>query len=252
MFIITGGGSGIGHALALELADRGQSVLVVGRREEPLADTAASRSGITYLSTDVSRPEGRQAVAEHLKEVRHIKGLIHNAGIIDPIAPINEIELSAWQQAMATNVEAPLFLTQLLSRQLSGGRVLNISSGAAQHPVAGWAAYCVSKAALSMLTRSFQLEVDTTFFTSVRPGIIDTPMQTIIRHASNMDSDKLDFFKSLKQKGQLIKPAAVAVFLSWLLLELSDSEFESKEWDIYDQSHHSAWLIPPHVIPPLE
>jgi len=150
------------------------------------------------------------------------------------------------------NIDAPLFLTQLLLNKLSNGRVLNISSGAAHFPVTGWAAYCVSKAALSMLTRCWQLESSQIAFASVMPGIIDTSMQAKIRSAKNMSPEKLDFFKRLKQDNLLLAPATVAAFLCWLLLDIDTSNYVSKEWDIYDTSHHSAWLVPPNIVPALE
>ncbi len=252
MFVVTGGGRGIGRALALALATRGQSVCIVGRGEDDLIRTAALSPKIEYVRADISIPEGRQRVKTHLHHLPVIQGLIHNAGIIEPMLPISEVDESSWQQCMATNVNAPLFLTQLLLDKLTAGRVLNISSGAAHFPVAGWAAYCVSKAALSMLTQCWQLESPLTAFASVMPGIIDTQMQARIREAHHMSPDKRDFFKQLKQDHRLLSPETVAAFLCWLLLDIDTSQYSAKEWDIYDTNHHSAWLVPPHHVPALE
>ncbi len=252
MFVVTGGGRGIGSALAVALANRGKSVLIVGRHEGALVKTAASSPLINYMCADVSSPEGRQQLTVHLQDVPVIEGLIHNAGIIEPIAPIASIDEPSWHQCMATHVDAPLFLTQRLLDKLTHGRVLNISSGAAHFPVVGWAAYCVSKAALSMLTRCWQTESNPIAFASVMPGIIDTQMQASIRAASHMDADKLEFFKQLKQDNRLLTPATVAAFLCWLLLDIDAANYVSQEWDIYDTSHHSAWLIPPNTVPELE
>jgi benzil reductase ((S)-benzoin forming) len=252
VFVVTGGGRGIGRALALALAARGQSVCIVGRCESDLIHTAALSALIDYVCADVSLPEGRQRVKTHVCHRPVIQGLIHNAGVIEPMLPIGEIDEPAWQQCMATNVNAPLFLTQLLMDQLTQGRVLNISSGAAHFPVAGWAPYCVSKAALSMLTQCWQLESTNTAFASVMPGIIDTEMQTKIRKAHHMHPDKRDFFKRLKQDDRLLTPETVAAFLCWLLLDMDAIQFGSKEWDIYDTNHHRAWLVPPHDVPAWE
>ena len=252
MFIVTGGGSGIGRALAYTLALREKSVLIIGRRTQALIETAAFSSFISTLCTDVSTSSGRSIVLEHLKNIKQIDGLIHNAGIIQPILPITSIDESAWRQTMAINIEAPLFLSQLLYDKLSNGRVLHLGSGAANFAVKGWAAYCVSKAALSMLTRCWQLESERVAFASVMPGIIDTPMQAQIRNATHMEPDKLDFFKRLKKEKQLLTPDTVGLFLCWLLLDIDKSRFISKEWDIYDSSHHPEWLVSPHTVPPLE
>ena len=252
MFVVTGGGRGIGAALAIKLAQLGQSVLIVGRHLETLINTAAGSPLIDYLCADVSTTHGREQIKSYLQSVPVLHGLVHNAGIIDPIAPIGSIDESSWHACMATNVEAPLFLTQLLADKLLNGRVLNISSGAAHFPVAGWAAYCVSKAALSMMTRCWQIESTQIAVASVMPGIIDTPMQAQIRAAHHMNPEKLDFFKRLKQDNRLLTPETVAAFLCWLLLDIESSVYVSKEWDIYDTSHHSSWLIPPNTVPALE
>lgn len=252
MFVITGGGSGIGKSLAKTLAARDQAVLIIGRREEPLKATAELSEQIEYFVADVSTKKGRHEITEQLNHVRTLKGLIHNAGTIEPIVPITQLKDANWYQAMATNVEAPLFLTQDLSDKLKQGRVLNIGSGAAYFPVKGWTAYCVSKAALAMLTRCWQLEQDEIAFASVMPGIIDTDMQQVIRHAQYMDDEKRAFFQQLKRDKRLLSPETVALFLCWLLLDVERIEYQSKEWDIYDKSHHSRWLPSEHSVPMWE
>lgn len=252
MYIITGGGRGIGRALALELAKEGQSVLIVGRDEKALAETKALSSSISYLPIDVSITSDRLRLVAHLGVKTKIKGLIHNAGIIEPIAPISEIKEDLWRKCMATNLDAPLFLTQLLEDKLTNGRVLNIGSGAAYFPIKGWAAYCVSKAGLSMLTRCLQLESNNIAFASVMPGIIDTDMQALIRHAKHMDEDKQNFFRSLKESKRLVSKETVAAFLSWLLLKLDRDTYIANEWDIYDSTHHKHWLFPPNEVLPFE
>lgn len=252
MFVITGGGSGIGRALAHALANRNKKVLVIGRREHLLQETAKASSLITPFCADVSTRKGRSSIVEHLASTKAIEGLIHNAGLIEPIVPIDVIDEVSWQQGMAVNVEAPLFLTQDLRPKLTNGRVLTMGSAVAYFPVTGWALYCVSKAALSMLTRCWQLECSEMAIASVMPGIIDTPMQAQIRKASSMEPDKLDFYHRLKKEGRLVSPATVALFLCWLLLDIDKATYVSKEWDIYDETHHHAWLKPPYTVPAWE
>lgn len=252
MFLITGGGSGIGRALAHALASRKKEVLIVGRREQALAETASFSPLISYFSADVSTAEGRQAISDYLQKFSSIEGLVHNAGIIEPIVPLASMDEVSWQKIIATNLNAPLFLTQALMPQLEQGRVLHIGSGVAYFPVAGWSGYCVSKAALAMLTRCWQLEKPNFAVASVMPGIIDTDMQTLIRHAKFMDSQKRDFFEVLHRQNKLLSTDTVALFLSWLLLDVEKSLYLSKEWDIYDKSHRQAWLIAPHQVPDWE
>jgi benzil reductase ((S)-benzoin forming) len=252
VYVVTGGGRGLGRSLALALAARGQSVLIIGRHESSLSQVAALSAMIHYHVADVSTPAGRESICLHLKKTPQLKGLIHNAGVIDPIQRLGHIDEAAWLNLMATNVNAPLFLSQALLSQLTHGRVLHIGSGVAHFPVAGWSAYCVSKAALWMLTRCWQLESASPAFTSVMPGILDTDMSAIIRESNQMDTDKLAFFQQLKHNNRLIAADTVALFLCWLLLDIETSDYVKQEWDIYDTSHHASWLPPHHLVPPLE
>lgn len=251
MFVITGGGSGLGQALALALAQRECQVLIVGRHVQTLQETARQNPNITYCCADVSQESERQHLADYLAAQSDLQGLIHNAGIIEPIMPLRAITLEDWRACMSTNLEAPLFLTQLLWSKLSQARVLHIGSGAAYLAITGWAAYCVSKAGLAMLTRCWQAEYPTLAVASVMPGIIDTPMQTSIRASNHMALDKHEFFCRLKTAHQLLSPATVACFLVWLLLDASSELYGSQEWDIYDMQHHMHWLKPPHVVPQI-
>ncbi|KGP62776.1 sepiapterin reductase [Legionella norrlandica] len=248
MYLITGGGSGIGKALALALARRNKSVFIVGRRENLLQETASLSPNINYVCADISTPQGRELIHSGLDHIPQINALINNAGTLQPIVPLKEVSFEAWHQALNTNLDAALFLPQLLYKKLSGGRVLNIGSGAAYFPIHGWGAYCVSKAALAMLTQCWQIESRSVAFASVMPGIIDTDMQAIARHGSNMDPSQVNFYRRLKEHNRLISPETVAEFLAWLLLDIDKKIYVSKEWDIYDTTHHSAWLKPPHQV----
>jgi benzil reductase ((S)-benzoin forming) len=249
VFVITGGGSGIGKALALALCLRNESVLIVGRRKEALLDVQRQASNIETFQADISTIEGRETLIDFLKQKTPIKGLINNAGILEPVAPISQITHAQWQAIMATNVDAPLFLTQQLQPHLQGSRVLNIGSGLAHFPAKGLAAYCVSKAALHMLTRCFQMENNGIFVTSVMPGIIDTNMQKTLRLSEAVTEENRQFYTKLKQSDRLVSPTTVASFLTWLLLDIPNAQFTEKEWDIYDTTHHKAWLKPNDCVP---
>lgn len=249
MFVITGGGSGIGRALALALAERGKKVLIIGRREALLQETAACFPGITCLQADISGNAGRDVVANFLEKETSISALINNAGMLEPIAALQDIPLTAWQQAMATNIEAPLFLTQKLFPKLNGGRVLNISSALAHMPAIGLGTYCVSKAALFMLTQCWRLESHNVAITSVMPGIVETQMQDLLCATTDIAPDHQQFFNNLREGNQRVSPETVAAFLCWLLLDVPVERYVDKEWDIYDQAHHAAWLKSPHCVP---
>lgn len=250
-FLITGGSSGIGAALAEGLSALDMDVTIIGRRENLLSELANRCPNIDYVCADVSTENGRQAICKHLKNTQ-LSGVVHNAGIIEPMVPLSLMPFSAWQQMMATNVEAPLFLTQALQHNIKNGRVLNIGSGAAYFPIASWGGYCTSKAALSMVTRCWQMEEPDFAITSVMPGIIDSYMQDRIREATEMQAEKRDFFIRLKHENKLLTPQTVASFLCWLLLECEQDDYSSKEWDIYDSSHHAKWLKERHLVPNID
>lgn len=252
MFVITGGSRGIGAALAQALASKKQAVLIIGRDEKALQSIAATSPHINRLCADVGSSEGRDAIITHLQNTPKLQGLIHNAGSIEPIQPMRNLDEKDWRALMSLNLDAPFFLTQKLYKQLLGGRVLHISSGAAHFPVTGWAPYCVSKAGLSMLTRCWQTECPEIASASVMPGIVDTTMQAVIRESEHLAPEKQHFFQELKNKNQLVSSETVAAFLAWLLLDINQEQYVSHEWDIYDTSHHAEWLAPPHIVPRLE
>ena len=154
--IITGGGSGIGRALAKRLASKAQPVLIVGRQSETLQQTKDQSTNPSYIRTlvaDVSQPSGRDQIVQSLQthHVTHVNHLIHNAALLEPCGPLMGVDLESWRHHMAVNVEGPLFLTQNLLHLLqrteegeTGGRVLHISSGAAHHGYRGWVCTCVN------------------------------------------------------------------------------------------------------------
>lgn len=237
--VITGGGTGIGAGLARELARRGRDVLIVGRRSEPLERVEAEAgSAVRTCSADISTHEGRRSVVAAVRSrggsVAH---LIHNAAVLGPVGPLAKISSAEWEAHFAVNLHAPLLLTQaLLGHIPRGGRVLNISSGAAHRAVRGWGAYCTSKAALFMLGRclSEELEPQGIRVGSVRPGVVDTPMQEEIRGASEEEFPSVERFRELKSTDQLLSVEEVGRFLAWLLLDVEGPRFSEAEWDIRD------------------
>lgn len=242
--IVTGGGTGIGRELALALAARGLHVLIAGRREQPLRETQAEApERVHIVSADLATESGRRAVVAALPVDARLRCLVHNAALLTPIGPLAEVSLEEWRLSQATNVEAPLFLTQALLNRLRGGRSLHISSGAAHHSYRSWGAYCSSKAVLYMLylvlreeLREYDIAVG-----SVRPGVVDTPMQTLIRSQTADRFPDVGRFQELKRAGQLVDPKELAQFLAWLLLDVPADEFSAQEWNFTDPEHRARW-----------
>ena len=236
--IVTGGGTGIGRAIALEIARKKEMpVYIIGRRRKPLHETAEQFPQYIHpVQADVSTEEGRQTIADSLPQQDKVQILVHNAAVLGPVKPLVKITLQEWRQHQSINVEGPLFLTQKLIPRLKGGRILHISSGAAHHAYYGWGAYCTSKAALYMLYQVLKEELQKydILVGSIRPGVVDTPMQDQVRQASADDFPAIERFFELKNSGRLLDPQVTARFIVRLLFEVSPRQFSEKEWDIYD------------------
>ncbi len=234
--IITGGGTGIGQAITYNLVEKGYHVLITGRREQPLKDTANKNpEKITWVSADVSKEEGREKIVAAIPESTQLKYLVHNAGIITPLSAIKNLKLDEFRKIQAINVEGPLFLTQALIPKFNGGRILHISSGAAHHAYHSWGCYCITKAALYMLYLCCNSELQEygILTGSVRPGIVDTDMQTVLRDDKNSFPNQ-DHFKQMKDDNQLVTVDECATFICQFLTATTDAQFAQKEVDIRD------------------
>ncbi len=245
--LVTGGGSGLGRALALELAACGHRVIITGRRSTPLEEVAQEAEPGTILPVvaDISDAEGRQRlVAVVSAQGGQLRHLVHNAGVIEPIRPLAEVTPDDWQHNQAINVAGPLFLTQALLPALqNGGRVLHISSGAAHSPIPGWGAYCAAKAALHMLYQCLDEELRDRGVRvgSLRPGVVDTPMQARIRESSRQDFPLVERFRAMHRDGALRPAEEVARFARWVLQDTDDDRYAATEWNISDEAHTQAW-----------
>ncbi|MGE0744529.1 MAG: SDR family NAD(P)-dependent oxidoreductase [Rhodospirillales bacterium] len=163
--LITGAGSGIGRAAAIEAARRGMTVALLGRRIERLRETQrAIGNGVDHLviQADVTDPTARRAVRNQVA-VRwgHLDVLVNCAGIVDA-GPLNEIDDAALTRLVATNVVAPLALTRELCpllRAASPSRVVNVGSmlGDIAYPL--FSAYSASKFALRGLSNALRREL---------------------------------------------------------------------------------------------
>ena len=243
--VVTGAGSGIGRAVAVNLSNEPLTVLAVGRRSQALEETAALAAGkVVTVSADVTTNDGRSAILNKLGGASRVKYLVHAAGIL-PIERLTEITAESWRRVMITNVDARLFLTQALITMLcDGGRVLFIGSMSATKPRKGSAAYCTAMAASFMLHQCLKLELAPyrIWVTSAVPGPVNTVM---IRNGMAADADVFPDsaeYTLLREQGKLVEPAKVGQFYRWLLTETDDERYSARQWDIRDESHHTFWL----------
>jgi len=245
--IVTGGGGGIGRALALELAAPGSKyscVIIVGRRISTLEETAslaAGAGGITLeaCQADVGTDEGIAAIVKHVG-ARQIAVCVHNAATMEPIAPLKELSRSDWRTLMAVNVEAPVFLTMALLPQLEeGARVLLMGSdGAAATFIPGLDLYCVSKASLKFIFPGLrdQLKPHGVHVGYVNPGLVDTNMPQA------MIGSSLAFNHHIEQRissNDSHQPSELGRFIAFVLSEQLTSDEYARDggWDI-DLSQH--------------
>jgi NAD(P)-dependent dehydrogenase (short-subunit alcohol dehydrogenase family) len=255
--IVTGASSGIGAAILRRIAskERNLNLLGVGRNLARLKDVQQSiidSSNVHIVSADLSTPEGIAAVASALPPKACVKYLVHNAALFAKIAPLIEMDNKQFRDAISINLEAPLFLTKALLPNLKRcatkymkPRILHVSSGAAHVAYDGWGSYCITKAGLNMMYKVLATELshENILVGSVRPGVVDTPMQVTIRL---FDGPTTHFpaqskFIDLHSQGKLVSPDTAAAYLHWLLNEINDDEFSREEWDIRLSEDDCRW-----------
>jgi NAD(P)-dependent dehydrogenase (short-subunit alcohol dehydrogenase family) len=166
--VVTGGGSGIGKAVALALGRDGYSVVVAGRRKEPLDATAAEGStlgaGMLAVPTDVADPTAVKALfAKTVETFGRLDLLFNNAGSGAPPVPLEDITFEQWKSVVDANLTGAFLCTQeaikvMKNQQPRGGRILNNGSISAHAPRPNSAPYTATKHAITGLTKSTSLD----------------------------------------------------------------------------------------------
>lgn len=224
--IVTGGGSGIGAAIARALAAQGALVTITGRRAEPLAETATSAPGLFPLQMDVT---DEASVSEGIAAAVSARGAIQicvpNAGIAEGRA-LHKTTTEVWRQTMATNLDGT-FLTireSLTSmRQAGWGRVIAVASIAGLKGLKGAPAYTVSKHGMVGLIRALAADYagQEITFNALCPAYVDTDIITrnvaSISHRAGISEEQArDMMVGLNPHGRLIAPDEVAAAALWL------------------------------------
>jgi len=181
--LVTGGGSGIGTAIAERFVADGAKVCITGRRKEMLEKVAKSLpSGTVVICPgNVSKEEDvKRMVDTTVKFGGKINVLVNNAGINHP-APIAELDLKLWEHVIAVNLTGPfLLMKEVIPHMLKegGGSIINIASLGGLRCLPSMPAYCSSKAGLIMLTQQAALEYGSKNIRSnvVCPGGVSTDM----------------------------------------------------------------------------
>lgn len=178
--LVTGGGKGLGAAIARRLASGGARVAVLGRDAEALARVASEIGGLALQADVTDAAETSRALARLREELGTPQILVQNAGIATG-ASLSGTDDALWERTMAVNVTAPFRIARALLPEMtkSGwGRVVHVASNAGLTGYAYTAAYCASKHALVGFTRALAVEVARSGVTvnAVCPGFLDTEM----------------------------------------------------------------------------
>ena len=181
--LVTGGGRGIGRAIALAFAEPGHVVAIAARTRTELQETAdAIRRRGAHAIQIVADVTDERAVANRFEELRAISPrldvLVNNAGIGGG-QPIDKTDTESWRRILDTNVWGTFLVTRQAVPLLGdGGRVINVSSVLGRFGVPGYTAYCASKHAVIGFTRALALELVERGVTvnAICPGWVDTEM----------------------------------------------------------------------------
>lgn len=219
--IVTGAGSGIGRAIALQYAQEGAKVVVsdvdVAGGQETTERIAANNGEAIFLAADVALPEDNKRLVE---EAMNRFGALHiacnNAGIGGPVAPTGSYPIDGWDKVIAVNLSGVFYgMRYQIPAMLSGGSgvIVNIASILGQVGFANSVAYVAAKHGIVGLSQNAALEYGTQNIrvNSVGPGFIKTPML-----GKNLDPAVQDFLASKHAIGRLGTPEEVAELVLWL------------------------------------
>ena len=231
--VVTGGGRGIGAAIATEMNRLGTRVTLMGRTESTLRSTAERLNRAYCVQVDVTDEKSVQAgFDEAIAGFGPVDILVNNAGAASS-SPFVRIDSKSWEQTLAVNLNGVFYCSnQVLDGMLEAdwGRIINIASTAGLTGYAYVTAYCAAKHGVIGLTRSLALELAGTGITinAICPGYTNTDLiseavTTIMDKTGMSREDAEARLKSVNPQHRFIEPAEVATAAAWLCLPGSES-----------------------------
>lgn len=215
-YIITGASKGIGRALAEELLKEDNNRVIGVSRTCTIKHANYRHQPLDF--SDIEAVEHNlQKVFTPLQQAEKLV-LVNNAGVIGDIGYVGEgMPNERFEFVFDINVIVPAILMntflQVYQHLQCPKVIVNVSSGAAQHPIDGWASYCASKAAIDMLSMTVQKEQEMrgnpVKVFALSPGIVDTGMQEQIRQSDEQKFSSVERFRDYKEKGDLASPEEV-------------------------------------------
>jgi len=224
--VVTGGGTGIGAAIATALAAAGARITVMGRRLEPLETAAATLNDASCVRCDVTDPDNvAAAFAQAQAGLGPVDILVNNAGAA-ATAPFHKMDTLLWRRMLAVNLDGVFNCTRAVYDQMrrrGWGRIVNVASTAALKGYAYVSAYCAAKHGVLGLTRALALEAAKSGVTvnAVCPGYTDTDIvreavkNIVEKTGRSVEEAEAEFTRSNPQR-RLIQPAEVADTVAWL------------------------------------
>lgn len=222
--LVTGGGSGIGKAVAAGLVAAGASVMIVGRNADRLASaadeiaTANAKGAIRYEPADVtSEDETKRAVDAAAAWHGRLHGVVHCAGGSETIGPITQIDSEAWRRTVDLNVNGTMYVLKHAARELvrgGGGSFVGISSIAASNTHRWFGAYGVTKSAVDhlLMLAADELGASWVRVNGIRPGLIRTDLVAAITESPQLSED-YRICTPLPRMGEVEDVANMAMFL---------------------------------------
>ena len=230
--LITGASRGIGAEAVRAFARAGAKLGIAARSADAL-DALAQETGALPIACDVADYAAvAAAVAAMQAEFGRLDVLINNAGVIEPIAPLAQVDPAEFGAVIDINLKGVLhgLRAALPVMQAQGaGTIITVGSGAAHNPLEGWGAYCSSKAGAWMLTRVADIEARGrgVRVMSLSPGTVATDMQRTIRASGVNAVSRLDWSAH-------IPPEWPAQALMWMCTPDAD-DFVGREVSLRDE-----------------
>jgi len=222
--IVTGGGRGIGEAIALRFATEGARLALAARTATELEHVAdACRAAGAECSTHPVDVSVRSQVHELVEAVGPVDILVNCAGVYGPIGPLIENDLDEWEQALRVNLLGTVYTCrEVIPAMVKHGRgsIINMSGGGATTPLPNFSLYSVSKAAVIRLTDTLAAELKGTGVrvNAIAPGAIDTRLQDQVLAAGQQAGEIFQRMRSMRDMGRgatpVDVPARLAVFLA--------------------------------------
>lgn len=196
--IITGASRGIGEAAARYLAEAGANVVLAARSAGDIERIANEIGGLAVTCDVAVHADVVALVAAAKERFGRVDVLVNNAGLIDPIARLDESDPVAWGHVVDVNFKGVYYgIHSVLPEMLAqgGGTIINISSGAATNALEGWSHYCATKAGVLSLTMCTHKEYGDLGVRSVglSPGTVATDMQHKIKASGVNPVSQMDF-----------------------------------------------------------